>query len=91
MPTTTTTTTTTTTNYNAGAVATTSSIATTNYNASAAPTTASIAIAAAIYYYDCYNHYYINDLVSEYQQLQDATTEEGGEFGEEEGEYDMQQ
>ena len=31
----------------------------------------------------------INDLVSEYQQYQDATAEEEGEFDEEEGEYDM--
>ena len=32
----------------------------------------------------------MNDLVSEYQQYQDATAEEEGEFDEEEGEYDMQ-
>merc|ERR1712207_74663 len=31
-----------------------------------------------------------DDLVSEYQQYQDATAEEEGEFDEEEGEYDMQ-
>merc|ERR1711898_76605 len=31
----------------------------------------------------------MNDLVSEYQQYQDATAEEEGEFDEEEGEYDM--
>merc|ERR1712118_510800 len=31
----------------------------------------------------------MNDLVSEYQQCQDATAEEEGEFDEEEGEYDM--
>merc|ERR1719160_2116280 len=30
------------------------------------------------------------DLVSEYQQYQDATAEEEGEFDEEEGEYDME-
>ena len=30
-----------------------------------------------------------NDLVSEYQQYQDATAEEEGEFDEEEGEYDV--
>ena len=30
----------------------------------------------------------MNDLVSEYQQYQDATAEEEGEFDEEEGEYD---
>ena len=29
----------------------------------------------------------MNDLVSEYQQYQDATAEEEGEFDEEEGEY----
>jgi tubulin beta len=29
----------------------------------------------------------MNDLVSEYQQYQDATAEEEGEFEEEEGEY----
>jgi tubulin beta len=29
-------------------------------------------------------------LVSEYQQYQDATAEEEGEFDEEEGEYDME-
>jgi len=33
----------------------------------------------------------MNDLVSEYQQYQDATAEEEGEFDEEEGEYDMEQ
>jgi len=33
----------------------------------------------------------MNDLVSEYQQYQDATAEEEGEFDEEEGEYDMDQ
>merc|ERR1712228_45943 len=33
----------------------------------------------------------LNDLVSEYQQYQDATAEEEGEFDEEEGEYDMGQ
>jgi tubulin beta len=32
----------------------------------------------------------MNDLVSEYQQDQDATAEEEGEFDEEEGEYDME-
>jgi len=32
----------------------------------------------------------LNDLVSEYQQYQDATAEEEGEFDEEEGEYDME-
>jgi tubulin beta len=32
----------------------------------------------------------MNDLVSEYQQYQDATAEEEGEFDEEEGEYDME-
>merc|ERR1712137_83475 len=32
----------------------------------------------------------VNDLISEYQQYQDATAEEEGEFDEEEGEYDMQ-
>ena len=32
----------------------------------------------------------MNDLVSAYQQYQDATAEEEGEFDEEEGEYDMQ-
>jgi len=32
----------------------------------------------------------MNDLVSEYQQYQDATAEEEGECDEEEGEYDMQ-
>merc|ERR1711957_174246 len=32
----------------------------------------------------------MNDLVSEYQQYQDASAEEEGEFDEEEGEYDMQ-
>merc|ERR1739845_181178 len=32
--------------------------------------------------------YNMNDLVSEYQQYQDATAEEEGEFDEEEGEYD---
>merc|ERR1719456_888017 len=32
----------------------------------------------------------MNDLVSEYQQCQDATAEEEGEFDEEEGEYDME-
>merc|ERR1711862_420004 len=32
----------------------------------------------------------MTDLVSEYQQYQDATAEEEGEFDEEEGEYDMQ-
>merc|ERR1712025_117737 len=32
----------------------------------------------------------MNDLVSEYQQSQDATAEEEGEFDEEEGEYDME-
>merc|ERR1711967_92185 len=32
----------------------------------------------------------MDDLVSEYQQYQDATAEEEGEFDEEEGEYDMQ-
>merc|ERR1711885_106137 len=32
----------------------------------------------------------MNDLVSEYQQYQDATAEDEGEFDEEEGEYDMQ-
>merc|ERR1711903_71318 len=32
----------------------------------------------------------MNALVSEYQQYQDATAEEEGEFDEEEGEYDMQ-
>ena len=32
----------------------------------------------------------MNDLVSEYKQYQDATAEVKGEFGEEEGEYDMQ-
>merc|ERR1712224_1174115 len=32
----------------------------------------------------------MNDLVSEYQQYQDATAEEESEFDEEEGEYDMQ-
>merc|ERR1712242_513269 len=32
----------------------------------------------------------MNDLVSEYQQYQDATAEEEGEFDEDEGEYDMQ-
>merc|ERR1712023_374949 len=32
----------------------------------------------------------MNDLVSEYQQYQDASAEEEGEFEEEEGEYDMQ-
>jgi tubulin beta len=32
----------------------------------------------------------IRDLVSEYQQYQDATAEEEGEFDEEEGEYDME-
>ena len=31
----------------------------------------------------------MNDLASEYQQYQDATAEEEGEFDEEEGEYDM--
>merc|ERR1711860_348252 len=31
----------------------------------------------------------LNDLVSEYQQYQDATAEEEGEFDEEEGEYDQ--
>merc|ERR1719310_2654639 len=31
----------------------------------------------------------MNDLVSEYQQYQDATAEEEGEFDEEEGEYDI--
>jgi len=31
----------------------------------------------------------MNDLVSEYQQYQDATAEEEGEFDEEEGEFDM--
>merc|ERR1712136_434384 len=31
----------------------------------------------------------MNDLVSEYQQYQDATAEEEGEFDDEEGEYDM--
>merc|ERR1712124_153343 len=31
----------------------------------------------------------MNELVSEYQQYQDATAEEEGEFDEEEGEYDM--
>ena len=31
----------------------------------------------------------LQDLVSEYQQYQDATAEEEGEFDEEEGEYDM--
>merc|ERR1711871_947148 len=31
----------------------------------------------------------MNDLVSEYQQYQDASAEEEGEFDEEEGEYDM--
>ncbi|CAE8704494.1 unnamed protein product [Polarella glacialis] len=31
----------------------------------------------------------MNDLVSEYQQYQDATAEEEGEFDEEEGEYDQ--
>ena len=30
----------------------------------------------------------MNDLVSEYQQYQDATAEEEGEFDEGEGEYD---
>ena len=30
----------------------------------------------------------MNDLVSEYQQYQDATAEEEGEFDEEEGKYD---
>ena len=29
-------------------------------------------------------------MVSEYQQYQDATAEEEGEFDEEEGEYDME-
>merc|ERR1711898_8245 len=33
----------------------------------------------------------MNDLVSEYQQYQDASAEEEGEFDEEEGEYDMEQ
>merc|ERR1712113_628860 len=32
----------------------------------------------------------MNDLVSKYQQYQEATAEEEGEFDEEEGEYDMQ-
>merc|ERR1711901_17069 len=32
----------------------------------------------------------MNDLVSEYQQYQDATAEEEGEYDEEEGEYDME-
>merc|ERR1719194_303509 len=32
----------------------------------------------------------MNDLVSEYQQYQDATAEEEGEFDEEKGEYDME-
>merc|ERR1712216_309342 len=32
----------------------------------------------------------MNDLVSEYQQYQDASAEEEGEFDEEEGEYDME-
>merc|ERR1712216_1110094 len=32
----------------------------------------------------------MNDLVSEYQQYQDAAAEEEGEFDEEEGEYDME-
>merc|ERR1712182_179309 len=32
----------------------------------------------------------MNDLVSEYQQYQDVTAEEEGEFDEEEGEYDME-
>merc|ERR1712149_14790 len=32
----------------------------------------------------------MNDLVSEYQQYQDATAKEEGEFDEEEGEYDME-
>ncbi len=32
----------------------------------------------------------MNELVSEYQQYQDATAEEEGEFDEEEGEYDME-
>merc|ERR1719451_202101 len=32
----------------------------------------------------------MNDLVSEYQQYQDASAEDEGEFDEEEGEYDMQ-
>merc|ERR1711904_474881 len=32
----------------------------------------------------------MNDLVSEYQQYQDATAEDEGEFDEEEGEYDME-
>merc|ERR1711918_4556 len=32
----------------------------------------------------------MNDLVSEYQQYQDATAEEEGEFDEEEGEYEME-
>merc|ERR1712194_296829 len=32
----------------------------------------------------------LNDLVSEYQQYQDATADEEGEFDEEEGEYDME-
>ena len=31
----------------------------------------------------------MNDLVSEYQQYQDATVEEEGEFHVEEGEFDM--
>merc|ERR1712008_149637 len=31
----------------------------------------------------------LNDLVSEYQQYQDATAEEEGEFDDEEGEYDI--
>ena len=32
----------------------------------------------------------MNDLVSEYQQYQDAGAEEEGEFDEEEGEFDME-
>ena len=31
---------------------------------------------------------HMNDLVSEYQQYQDATAEEEGEFDEQEGEFD---
>lgn len=32
----------------------------------------------------------VNDIVSEYQQCQDATAEDEGEFDEEQGDYDMQ-
>ena len=45
-----------------------------------------------LYHEDCIESGVVSFLssVSEYQQYQDATAEEEGEFDEEEGEYDMQ-